>query len=202
MRSRWVQSTESKRRLQPRLGLCRTDRPLAGAYIGNRSTSENWGFMSNVMKVDANGAAEVVRAVQEFDWAWETGDIERFNALLGWRPDDFGNAATVFAITNFEVNHPDAWFELADGVVRESSFHATDLVDPSEQNFLVDGFAAVSKRVGEVLGAPTARTEGQQPGLRWELPGISIEVVQLAKSVTISRVNPKYQRMSDEARGI
>jgi hypothetical protein len=158
--------------------------------------------MGNVTKVDANGAVDVVCAAKQFDWTWEPGDIDRFNAVTGWKLDDFGNTTTVFATTDIKVNNPDAWFDLSDGVVSSASFHVTDLVGPSERSDLVDGFATVSARVGEVLGAPTGRTEGERPGLRWELPLISIELVQLAESVMVSLVNPKYQRMSDETRGI
>ncbi|WP_225725495.1 MULTISPECIES: DUF6301 family protein [unclassified Nocardia] len=153
--------------------------------------------MDNVAQADADAAVEIIRAATTFDWTWGRRDIEHFSALVDWKPDDFGNATTVFMTTSAAINHPVAWFELNDGLIQEFSFHVTDRVDTTEQIFLIDAFATVSSRINDLLGAPTRRLPGRRPGLQWDQSKLIVELLQLNKSITITLINPKYRKPSN-----
>jgi hypothetical protein len=122
---------------------------------------------------------------------------------VGWKDDEFGTESIVFKKTDLNINRPDAWFNLKGNTIDTVTFNVSDVVDQSDEDFLIDNFAAAAEAVRSVLG-PGKRATGERPGIVWEASSFVGRLVQLERGVTIRLVRPEYQRISDfyEARGL
>lgn len=165
--------------------------------------------MTDAPRADPDAAAEIATAAVGFDWTWAADDVDRFCAVVGWEPSDRRpNRVTV--TTKVDVERPSANFRFFKDKISEVSVNITDIVGESgesgesgeageaAQRFRTDAFAAVSRRLVEVLGQPARRIPGAEPKLFWATGTVVVKLSSVTTSLKLVLISPEYQQFTDD----
>ncbi|WP_405487163.1 DUF6301 family protein [Nocardia sp. NBC_00511] len=175
-----------------------TSRGQRAEFLRRHSAYE---FDAGPLRVDVPAGIEIARAARAFDWTWTRADLDRFAAIVGWKPvhDDDTGQRTVWAETTLQVDDPRARF-LFDGDRLES---VAVTVSDSIESFLYD--EGLPEEVREQRTAAHARaadafhTEfgdtrhlvlGQAHGPGWPSTRLNLGLVAEADTVELYLVNP------------
>lgn len=154
--------------------------------------------MADEAKVDIETAAEFFRAAAEFDWTWDTGDIQRFSRAVGWDPAELSTESTIVMTTSAQLDKPLARFEIDGAKIHQVTIHLVDSVDAARHEFLVGVFDAAVATVNDILGAPLGVDPGRRSKVFWDTPKFLGELVMLDRIVIGSLVRRDYPPLVDE----
>lgn len=146
--------------------------------------------------LDSDALRTLLSGIKDTSWSWREQDVPALAARFGWDALELipgtgavvdpgyglGNKAYRMTFDNGDVHKI---------TMRISSKAAKD--DAAGQVFLGDVFADTAAMATEILGAPTARTPGARPEIRWRGKESTLILKQLGIGVTLSWASNGWQ---------
>lgn len=146
-----------------------------------------------------DGALATVHAIEQFQWTWTIGDIERFCTIMGWRISEQLGGVTILE-TNLPVNDRYASASVRKGVLNRVAISLADVVsEPVGGDRARELFADISGPLVSLLGRPDRNIGSADLEVGWQLPDKFLRLYINAQSVYLSVVNPAYQEELDDA---
>ncbi|WP_433663004.1 DUF6301 family protein [Nocardia sp. CA-128927] len=146
--------------------------------------------MSDEGKVDAEAVVDFIRTAGQFDWTWETGDVERFSSAARWRPETSADPTIVWATTAARPGSHCAYFDLTENRIKRVAFSVTGIVDPAPPGFLAEAFDQTNKRLTARFGKPDLHESSLSLMSWWRTPKFIIELILAEYSVVVALIKP------------
>ncbi|WP_338773259.1 DUF6301 family protein [Nocardia vulneris] len=148
--------------------------------------------MTEDYHVDHKAIIGVIRAASQFDWTWQTTDVDRFSELAGWTPESSADSARVWATTGPRTVDHDASFELVGNEIIRVVFSITGIVEEPEPTSLIKVFTEAGERIAQLLGRQIEDEGGPIRMSWWRTPKFIVEVAALDHSVVMSLIPPSH----------
>ncbi|MEC3955815.1 DUF6301 family protein [Nocardia sp. CDC153] len=165
------------------------------------------------MRVDTQGAIELVRFAARHNWEWTEGGITALCDATGWSAEDeevqSDQRGTSWLATNLQVDRPSAQVSrgrispllagqtiesvrvpVSDQVRTDNARTESEVLD--EGRMMLDAFTDLGNALVTAVSPPSQSKPGLTPSIRWEHPTVVISLQGTPSGLVVTFDNPVY----------